>query len=571
MKFNPVLTTIFKAPQATKVDGYKLGHIDQYVPGTKVVGSNLTPRSARLAEVIAKYSDNKMIFIGIQVACIDLVASWQETFFNIEEDQAIKAYKRRVKNYLGEDHGGQQIKAMRKLHKLGYLPIQIKALPEGSRVDMGIPVFTVRNTHPDFYWLTNYLETYLSDMVWPMCNAASIADLYLRGSKEWAKVTSAPEMWAAIANHCFAARGHRGDQDAMMSGMSHLLVGNVGTDTLWAIDGIEHYYGADSDKELIGCSVNAFEHATATQRIAYYRNVLGFTAYGEAEYQSVLDILTRLYPTGIVSYVADSEDYFFFMEKTLPRLMDAIKARTADANGLCKFVIRPDSSPKSPIEIVMGDHFATTTTPDASTILEAVSEGYDWIRQGEYYYQIVNNALEATDYADVPAEVKGSLELMADAAGCDISQAGYAIICEKLGLIYGEAITPEMQDTIYRMMANSGWCVSNILMGIGSWGFLKNSSRDTYGIAIKGTNSIVEIDGLNVPISMQKTPKTAMGSKKSALGLLRVEREDGKFVLYEDQIPEQEEQGLLKTILLDGKMFGLNTRESILKQLEDTK
>ncbi len=571
MKLKSIMKSMFKPPQANKVDGYKLGHIDQYVVGTKVVGSNLTPRSDRLAEVIAKYSDNKMIFIGIQVACIDMVASWQETFFDVEEDAAIRAYKRRVKNYLGEDHGGSQIKAMRKLHKLGYLPIQIKALREGSRVNMGIPVFTVRNTHADFYWLTNYLETYLSDMVWPMCNAASIADLYLRGSKEWAKVTSAPEMWAGIANHCFAARGHRGDQDAMMSGMSHLLVGNVGTDTLWAIDGIEHYYGADSDKELIGCSVNAFEHATATQRIAYYRNVLGFTAYGEAEYQSVLDILTRLYPTGIVSYVADSEDYFFFMEKTLPRLMHAIEARTADANGLCKFVIRPDSSPKTPAEIVMGDHLVTKTTPDSTTTAEAASKGFEWIRHGEYYYQIQHNQLVAVNYEDVPAEVKGSLELMSDAAGCKILDSGYAAINEKLGLIYGEAITPEMQDTIYSMMVDAGWCVSNILMGVGSWGFLKNSSRDTYGIAIKGTNSIVELEGIDVPISMQKTPKTAMGSKKSAIGLLRVEFEDGKFVLYEDQTPEQEEQGLLQTILLNGELINPNTRQSILDQLEATK
>ena len=48
------------------------------------------------------------------------------------------------------------------LHDLGYLPVRIKALPEGSRVNIKVPLFTVRETRKEFAWLTNYLETVLS-------------------------------------------------------------------------------------------------------------------------------------------------------------------------------------------------------------------------------------------------------------------------------------------------------------------------------------------------------------------------------------------------------------------------
>ena len=108
-------------------------------------------------------------------------------------------------------------------------------------------------------------------------------------------------------------------------------------------------------------------------------------------------------------------------------------------------------------------------------------------------------------------------------------------------------------------MIKQGWCVSNILMGVGSWGFLKNSSRDSYSIAIKGTHSIV--DGL--PVSMQKNPKTAMNSKKSACGLLRVEKENNEYVLYENQTPEQFETGELKLSFRDGQFVNFQVWKGI--------
>lgn len=484
--------------QAHKVDGYKLDHISQYVEGTELVYSNMTPRSHKLARVIREHFNGKVVFFGLQYALLKMIDDWNSTFFSKPKEEVIKKYARRIKNYVGKDKGERQIVAMSELHDLGYLPLEIKALPEGSRVDMQVPVFTVKNTHPDFFWLTNYVETYLSCMVWPACNAASLSEQYWLTSKQFAEVTGAPDFWVLIANHCFAARGMRGEEDAMVSGAGHLLF-SVGSDTLWSIDFFEEYYKADSDKELIACSVNAFEHATATQRIEYFKG----------EIPAVRHAINNIYPTGIVSYVADSRDYYSFISEGLKELKGDILARAEDELDLCKFVVRPDSSPKTPLEVICGD-----------------TEGND------------------------PQEIKGTLQILWEEFGGSINEKGFKVINPKVGIIYGEAITLDMQQAIYSRMVEDGWCVSNILFGVGSWAFLEASSRDSYSFAIKGSSSVVNGDEL----TMQKTPKTALASKSSARGLLRVEKEGDNFVLYDQQTLEQEKQGELKTVFKDGKL-----------------
>lgn len=118
-------------PQCNVVDGYKLDHISQYVPGTQLVYSNMTPRSDRLARVLKEHHDGKMIFFGMQKLIKELIKSWNDNFFSLPKDVVIAQYRRRIKNYVGKDNGDKQIEAMSKLHDLGYLPLSIKALPEG--------------------------------------------------------------------------------------------------------------------------------------------------------------------------------------------------------------------------------------------------------------------------------------------------------------------------------------------------------------------------------------------------------------------------------------------------------
>lgn len=499
-----------KYPYMTS-DFYKWGHVEQYVEGTEFVYSNMTPRSDALANTI--HRNGKMVFFGLQYSLQYMVEMWEQNFFKKPKAKVIERFTRRVKNSIGKDHGDRMIKVLGELHDLGYLPLEVRAIEEGNWINMGIPAFVVTNTLKEFFWLVNYMETFLSAMVWPMCNSAIVSAQYAKTSREWAKVTGAPDFWTLIANHCFAARGHRGIEDSTISGMGHMLF-SIGTDTGWSIDYLEDYYGADSDVNLVGLSVNAFEHATATQRIAYFRK-LGFE---HPERESLRRLFTETYPTGILSYVADSEDYYRLISDDLAALKDEIENRGEDANGLCKVVVRPDSSKKTPFEVIVGD-----------------------------------------SDSDDELERKGTLQILWDTFGGTINDKGFKVLNPKVGIIYGEAIDGDMQEKIYHGMALRGWCVSNVLMGTGSWGFLKNASRDSYSIAIKGTHSIINGED----VSMQKTPKTAMNSKKSARGRLRVELVNGDYVLHENQTQEQFETGELKLAFRNGEILNFQNWEDI--------
>lgn len=283
----------FFSPNLT--DGYKVGHPAQYQEGTTKVYSNFTPRDYSYAVTTPATKTDKMVFVGLQYAMQEyLINQWNESFFSQPKDKVLAKYARRIKNYLGTNQGTQSQKMISELHDLGYLPIKIKALPEGSRVNAGIPVFTITNTHDNFAPLVNYLETVLSNVVWPMCNSASLMEQYYLLAKTYAEQTGASaEYWLPFACHNFALRGHRGPEDGIMSAFGHSIF-HKGTDTFAVVDFIEEYYGGNSDEELLGVSVNASEHATVCQNISYFGG-------GHAgELKTLQRFLTEVYPSGIL-------------------------------------------------------------------------------------------------------------------------------------------------------------------------------------------------------------------------------------------------------------------------------
>jgi nicotinamide phosphoribosyltransferase len=120
---NPLLLTDF----------YKVGHVFQYPEKTTLVYSNLTPRKSRIGGV------DEMVFFGLHYFIEKyLVKYFQDHFFDRNKQDVLDEYKRIVKNCLG-DHL-PSYSHIEKLHDLGYLPIEIKALPEGSSVGMKVPV-----------------------------------------------------------------------------------------------------------------------------------------------------------------------------------------------------------------------------------------------------------------------------------------------------------------------------------------------------------------------------------------------------------------------------------------------
>jgi len=222
----------------TAIDFYKADHRRQYPEGTEYVYSNLTPRSARLAPVIDGY-DNRVVFFGLQGFIKHfLIETWNAEFFNRPKKEVIAKYKARMDDSLGKDTIPTD--HLEALHDLGYLPIKIKALPEGSRVNIRVPMLTMVNTKPEFFWLTNYLETSLSAGLWKSCATATIAYEYKRLLRAAAVKTGVPVDSIDVQAHDFSFRGMSGIHDAVQNGSGH-LTSFVGTDTVAAIDYLEDY------------------------------------------------------------------------------------------------------------------------------------------------------------------------------------------------------------------------------------------------------------------------------------------------------------------------------------------
>jgi nicotinamide phosphoribosyltransferase len=554
------------APNLT--DGYKTGHPAQYAEGTDFVSSNFTPRDFGYAITTPATKTDKMVFVGLQYACKEyLINQWNTTFFQKPKEEVIKKFARRIKNYLGTGQGVAALDMMDRLHDLGYLPIKIKALPEGSRVNAGIPVFTVQNTIAGFGPLTNYLETVLSDIVWPMCNSASLMEQYYLLAKDYGNKTGAsPDFWLPFAIHNFAMRGHRGVEDAIISAFGHSLF-HAGTDTFSVIDFAEDYYNADSDKELIGCSVNASEHATVCQQIAVHGGG------HEGEKAALKHFLTNVYPTGVFSYVSDSRDYWDVISVIAKDLKDVIMSRGPNADGQPGVLtFRPDSSVDTPYEVLCG-YKVLEVVGDLDDIdaIEFADEGYTAIHYTNGGYFAAKATMENCDLGCCEnweivqgremseAEAKGTIQTLWDIFGGAEIEGGvesstscqrmYKLLDSHVRVIYGEAISLEMARKIYQGLMDKGFSVGNVLFGVGSWAFIGNSSRDSYGLAMKATNSVVN----GVDYALQKDPRGTSSFKKSAKGRLRVEfmQIEDKYVLFDEQSELQEDMGELKDFFVD--------------------
>ncbi len=476
------------------IDFYKADHRRQYPEGTEYIYSNFTPRKSRLPGV------DKVVFFGLQYFIVDyLLNSWQHLFFMRRKAGVLEQYKRLMDYSLGKDT--IDIKHIEQLHDLGYLPIKIKALPEGSLVPIGVPLLTIVNTHPDFFWLTNYFETVLSAYLWKPITSATIAYEYKKLLIRYANKTGAPLDFVKFQAHDFSFRGMSNPQDAVLSGAAH-LTSFIGTDAVPAIEFLEDYYFANMEKEIIGRSVPATEHSVMCMGTEL------------SEFETFKRLITEVYPKGIVSIVSDTWDFWKVVTDYLPKLKDEILKRDG------KVVIRPDSG--NPVDIICGDVTATRGTP----------------------------------------EFKGAAECLAEIFSGKLNEKGYFELDPHIGLIYGDSITWKTAEAILYRLDNKNYASSNIVLGVGSYTY-QYVTRDTFGFAIKATWGQVSGEARDI----FKSPKTDDGTKKSACGLLRVEKENYVFKLYDQQTKEQETQGCLETVFEDGKQIKYVTLAGIREKL----
>ena len=490
-------------------DGYKLGHHRMYPEGTEVVYSNWTPRSNKY---FPEATEGSVVF-GIQYLVKKyLIDEFNKNFFGLSKEKAVEMFYRRVNNFVGiESVGYKHIEA---LYDLGYLPIRIKALPEGSVCPIRVPMMTITNTKPEFFWLTNYLETLISCTLWMPCTSATRARLYKKELKRHAIHTGFPEdINLDFLCHDFSMRGMAGLEAAIISGMAH-MTSFVGSETIPAIAALEEYYGANSDNELIAATVPATEHSV-------------MCAGGEGdELQTFKRLINELYPSGFVSIVSDTWDFWNVIENFLPKLKKDIMVRDG------RVVIRPDSG--DPVDIICG----LRTNPHFHTRM----------KEGKYYccYAPFNDDAEYVEVSE--GQYYGAYYMLGKIFGWNTTSNDYRYPSTKVGLLYGDSITLERQKQIYLRLENAHMVACNLVLGVGSFSY-QYASRDSLGFAIKATACVINGELKEI----FKHPKTDDGTKNSLKGLIAVYQDANGIYYAKDQVtPEVENGGCLETVFEDG-------------------
>jgi len=565
---NPLLLT----------DGYKTGHHQQYPKGTTLVYSNFTPRSNKYAPK----GCNEVVVFGTQMVMQQLHEAFQNDFFNRPKDEVCGEMKNELSMYLGTDYDVSHFEA---LHDLGYLPICVKALPEGTKVPMKVPVLTIYNTHPDFYWITNYLETILSNLLWKPMTSATIAHQYRKVLTKWMEKTDKERAWFIDwQGHDFSMRGMDSVDAVISSGLGH-LTSFLGSDSLPTIYGARKYYNAEG---MVCGSVNATEHSV-------------MCAGGKEDEVETFRRLLKTYPTGILSVVSDTWDLWKVCTEHVVTLKEEILARDG------KLVIRPDSG--DPVDIICGfdikeyeclgdaeedfeDDLADNqvhgerefTISETRTV--KVGKKYynlvadvDWNRYDKQYY-FVEEIKFTVKEAEVTPATKGVIELLWDAFGGTINEQGYKVLDSHIGAIYGDSITIDRAEEICKRLEAKGFASTNIVLGVGSFTYQYNT-RDTFGFAMKATYVEVKesvygdtIDqGLNTKIvgrEIFKDPITDDGTKKSATGLLAVFKNEhnGNYELIDHCDWKTEKTGELQTIYHNGNVVYRTTLEEIRNRLK---
>lgn len=493
------MTEIKRAVAAImQTDGYKLDHRRQYPKGTEYVYANWTPRGTRVK------GQEDVTFVGLQYVIKKRLMEDFEPFFKADVDEICEAYQNMLDTYLGPtDIGTDHIRA---LHELGYLPLEFKALPEGTAVPMRVPMFTVENTHPEFFWLTNYFETILSAELWMPMTSATNAGRIRKLLNEWAVKTGAPLEGVGFQGHDFSMRGMAGADAANLSGIGH-LVAFTGTETVPVLQFIEDYY-KPADGHFIAGTVPATEHSV-------------MCAGGNENELETFQRLLDLYSAGILSVVSDTWDFWNVLTNILPALKEQIMARDG------KLVIRPDSG--DPADIICGTNLYTEAQNNS---------------------QMANGLFLGGYGGETPAQ-KGAIELLWDEFGGTVNEKGYKVLDPHVGLIYGDAMNFARINDICRRLEAKGFSSENVVFGLGSFGY-QYQTRDTYGFAMKATNVVIEGEEK----AIFKDPKTDNGLKKSLKGRVSVVRTaKGELVAIDEMHKDDLQESLLTTVWKDGKFI----------------
>ena len=479
------------------IDFYKAVHAEMLPKGITKSVSYFTPRMSRVKRW------NTVVHFGLQgFLKTYLIDYFNREFFDRPESEVMTEYTRIMDNTLGKDAYNPE--KIIKLHRLGYLPVEVVSLPEGTRVPMHIPVFGITNTHPDFAWLPQSLESLISAEMWHPMIAATVGDTYREIVEYWYDMTCEDSVPRARALGNFDFRGEECLESAVKAaagwGLSFL-----NTATVPAIPYLERNYNCDCTREPVLFGSPSTEHSVMCSNYAVDGD----------EITLLRRLLTEIYPHTSFSCVCDSYDYWNVVENILPQLRDEIMNHDG-----C-FLVRGDS----------GDCVEVVT----KTVFKL------W-----------------------------------DIFGGTTNSKGYKVLDPHIKAIYGDSITVQRCEEIYRILRANGFAANNVALGVGSFSFqcieeegvLKPFTRDTFSSCIKAT--YCEIEGKPTPIF--KNPKEG-GFKKSQKGCCSVwENPDGTISFcdgYTWAEVESDQMNLLQPVFRDGCMIREDSLAAIRNRLHN--
>ena len=539
-------------------DFYKPSHISMYDTRSEIVQDNMTPRNAKHFIHFVD-NDQRVMMAGLQgFIKWFLIDMFNENFFKMKKEDALAQYKEVCDLSIGPNM--VETWGFEKLHDLGYLPLEIRSIPEGTLSPVQVPLFTIQNTHPDFYWLPNFLESVISAETWKTITTATTFWQYRKLSEAWAAETCDNNLHVPFQNHCFAYRGESGTNDAAQSEFGQ-LINSMGTDTIPAILYAMRYYNMKG--KFVAGSIPASEHSVATTNIGFIVGRL----QGEnpelsvddarflAEVEFLKRYITEIFPKGFVSYVADSYDFWAIITKAAKILKQEIMARDG------RVVFRPDSGIPEHIIAgyrIYGDFSGENAEDNIYTALydenPSVKDAEVVLMNGKYYFIDRNEQDDIWSIGDeLPRhEAIGAIACLWEIFGGEVNTKGYKVLDTHVGLIYGDSITVARAKDIFERLKDKGFASSNIVFGVGSF-TTQYTTRDSLSMAVKATGYV--IDGQQIMVV--KEPKTDLG-KKSAKGFLKVVRNMfGQLELIDNcQLEEvQSEDNELRRVFYNGKLI----------------
>lgn len=651
-------------------DYYKLVHNKLYDPRITKLVSYYTPRSSRLP----MGKNQTVIMFGLQGFIKEyLIDNFNKNFFEKDINDVLSE----MKEFLDETFESDDsfLSKIRSLHELGYIPLCIRAIPEGSKAKIGCPMIELSTTHDNFPWIGEFIESMISSYIWKPMIDANVAHWYRNIVNRYYDETVDDSVPRNTAMSEFGFRGADSPESGVHSGAAW-LTSFKSTATCGAIKFIEKYYNESIKGRNIGGGLRSTEHSIMCSSYAldgldyicldneFYKNwnskdIVDFSYFktkainfikvysqgynssggkkklninkcilnfdGEsyifsgdsenidivkwhgAEESFIKNLITKLTPTGNISMVSDSYDYWNVVTNILPRLKSEILKRNGtlyargDSGNPIKIVsgyvdlsdmlgIQEDNLNKGDILYKVTSEIILSGESGSDYVISVDTEDYCCVHDSKNYYRIEYN--DNIDRYIVGEEIswyetKGTVEVLYDLFGGYENSKGFKVLDDHIRAIYGDSITHRRSELIYEILRLKRFASNNVSLGAGSFSFhayedhdtglLYPYTRDTYGAAVKATYcEWVDEDGNVHELGFCKDPRTNDNTdviKKSMKGCCKVSISDpdesGECHYFLDRDGLSYNESLKESSMIIVFKNGELTKETSLNEIRD--